>query len=187
MLYLSLLCFALLGFLVVYIIKNRWARLIFAFLFECLFFLEIMAIFTKKSHVDYPFIANIDIGAIKMMFTAFFKQTIIFIVFIILFNYFGMKLLRHCDKKLKEVKMKYITAILILLFGVNITKFGVINSFYRLSTEVFSFSEDNNIDENLKVLGINPKDYILKDEIVAEPGKNIVIIYLESLEKKFFR
>ena len=173
----------LLGFLLVYIVKNKYIRFILTVIFE--FFSYLTAIFTKATHIDYAFISNIEKSIIKIMFTVFLKQVILMILFIILCNYLIIKLWKKYKDRLEKWNIKYIYLIFLILLGINFSKFGVANSIYKTADQTVFVSENTNIDENLRALGINPKDYVLKDDITAEPGKNVVIIYLESLEKNY--
>ncbi len=182
MLYLSLFCFLLLGILVICAVKNKYFRIILAIVFEFFFFLDLTAIFTKATHIDYAFIANIEKSIITVMFTVFLKEVILMVIFIILFNYIGIKLLKKYEEKLSNIKYKYL---ILLLVVINFSKIGVVHSIYKTADQTVFTSENLNIEENLKAVGINPKDYILKDDIKAESGKNVVIIYLESLEKNY--
>lgn len=177
-----LICFLLLGFLLIVTIKNKYLRIILAIIFEFFFFLDLIAIFTKATHIDYAFIVNMEKSIITIMFTVFLKQVILMIILIILFNYTAIRLLKKHEKKLSNIKYKYL---ILLLVVINFSKAGVMRSIYKSATQIIVVSENINIDENLKALGINPKDYILKNDIKSESGKNIVIIYLESLEKNY--
>lgn len=175
----------LLGFLLIYIVKNKYIRFILTVIFEFFFFLDLTAIFTKATHIDYAFISNIEKSIIKIMFTVFLKQVILMILFIILCNYLIIKLWKKYKDRLEKWNIKYIYLIFLIVLGINFSKFGVANSIYKTADQTVFVSENTNIDENLRALGINPKDYVLKDDITAEPGKNVVIIYLESLEKNY--
>lgn len=183
MLYLSLFCFLLLGISIICAVKNKYLRIILAVILEFFFFLDLIAIFTKATHIDYAFVANIEKSIITVMFTVFLKEVILMAVLIVLFNYIGMKLLKKYENKLSNIKYKYL--ILLLLVVINFSKIGVVYSIYKTANQTIFVSENLNIDENLRAVGINPKDYILKDNVKAEPGKNVVIIYLESLEKNY--
>ena len=182
MLYLSLFCFLLLGVLIICAVRNKYLRIILTVIFEFFFFLDLTAIFTKATHIDYAFIANIEKSIITVMFTVFLKEVILMVIFIILFNYIGIKLLKKYEEKLSNIKYKYL---ILLLVVINFSKIGVVHSIYKTADQTVFTSENLNIEENLKAVGINPKDYILKDDIKAESGKNVVIIYLESLEKNY--
>lgn len=182
MLYLSLFCFLLLGILIICAVRNKYLKIILAVIFEFFFFLDLIAIFTKATHIDYAFIANIEKSIITVMFTVFLKEVILMVIFIILFNYIGIKLLKKYEEKLTNIKYKYL---ILLLVVINFSKIGVVHSIYKTADQTVFASENLDLEENLRAVGINPKDYVLKDNIKAEPGKNVVIIYLESLEKNY--
>ena len=182
MLYLSLFCFLLLGALIIFIVKNKYLRILLAIVFEFFFFLDLIAIFTKVTHINYAFIANIEKSIIKIIFTAYLKYVIFMIILIILFNYIGIKLLKRCEGKLSNIKYKYL---ILLLVVINFSKIGVMYSIYKTVNQTIFVSKNLSFKENLKDIGINPNEYILKDEIKAKSGKNVVIIYLESLEKNY--
>ena len=113
MLYISLFCFLCLGLLFSLIIKNKFFKFVFMIIFEFFFFLDLVAIITKATHIDYSFVANIEKSIISVMFTVFLKEVILMGLFIILFNIFIVKILNflpslhpfpekynfHCFKK----------------------------------------------------------------------------------------
>lgn len=184
MLYISLFCFLCLGLLFSLIIKNKFFKFVFMIIFEFFFFLDLVAIITKATHIDYSFVANIEKSIISVMLTVFLKEVILMVLFIILFNLFIIKILRVIDEKRQNNKYKYLLLIVLLII-VNFSKIGVVSSIKRTANQTI-FSEENlNIDDNLRAVGITPKEYITKDNIITKPGKNIVIIYLESLEKNY--
>ena len=46
-------------------------------------------------------------------------------------------------------------------------------------------AKDQNIHAALETLGVSPLEYVFPDEVVARPGKNLVVISLESIERGF--
>ena len=76
MLYISLFCFLCLGLLFSLIIKNKFFKFVFMIIFEFFFFLDLVAIITKATHIDYSFVANIEKSIISVMFTVFLKAEV---------------------------------------------------------------------------------------------------------------
>lgn len=182
----ELLCFFSFLYLSIMKIKYSIFRKIFGFILITFTFLDLIAILTKRHHIDFSFITNIDKDTFLFTINFFMKELII-----ILAVYLLLVLLSVLnDKKiyLRLKKSKQIFYIILLIVNV-VFSFKSKSIVYSLKS-IFDIHTETNIKsdnkkEVLSKLGIKYEDFIEKENILAEKGKNIVVIYLESLEKGF--
>lgn len=184
MLYLELFLYYFLLILIVEKIKNFYLKTtiyIFAYL---LGLIDLIAILTKNTHIDLAFTSNIDTSIITIIFLQFKKELILIISLILL----GIIFIIFFDKKIRA-KIKYKNShyylLLAILIFLNFLPNSVLNNLFFTSKQIILSSKNSNLDDILKDLKIKKEDYKSIDEISVKAGKNIVIIYIESLEYNF--
>lgn len=180
MLYFQLFIFLLLIIFLGSFIKKDFIRKFFLLITSYIFILDLMAVFSKKTHIDYAFIANIDRNIIDISLKQFKFQIILFFSTIFLFSFFIFKF----EKKFfLQIKIKLKKTITFLLFIITFLPNGIGYNFF--TTFLFDFPQKIKLPEEvLEELGIKNK-FIYGNNISAFSGKNVVFIYLESLEKGF--
>ena len=60
-----------------------------------------------------------------------------------------------------------------------------VSSFFNQTNLGFK-GKNTYVNDNLIELGLPPEEFVFPDEIKATPGKNVVVLYLESLELAYF-
>ena len=84
-----------------------------------------------------------------------------------------------------DYKAKIISSIILIMFIFNFTPTG--NAWCKIAQDLVEYVKYSQMsfDDLFKHLGAQNK-YVYDEEIKAEPGKNLVIIYCESLENGYF-
>jgi hypothetical protein len=166
-------------------IKNFFLKIFIFIIGASLGILDLLAIFTKSTHIDMAFISNIDKKSIKIAFTSFpiySFLTVLFFISLILYIIF-------LDEKVRKkinLNKKFSNIILSSLLILNLfLPSSIVRNFFTLGKTLYSSTQKKDLNSILKDLNIEPEDYKTIDKIEATPGKNIVIIYLESIEKGF--
>ncbi len=130
---------------------------------------------------DYRFYENINISDIFSVAGFFLKEGVLILLSLIcsslLIHY--LSLILRAKVRLKSI------AFLSLLVGIIIlsTSGGIINNAF--STLQLKYSGNASFAEALSLLQINDREYTYKAKIKASPGKNIIVLSLESLEKAY--
>lgn len=180
MLYLQVFIFLLLIIFLGSFIKRDLIRKIFLLITSYIFTLDLMAIFSKKTHIDYAFIANIDFSIVDISLKHFKLQITLFFLTIFLCSFLVLK----CEKKFfSHFKIKFRKTITLLLLILTFLPNGVGYTFF--TTILFDLPHKIKAPkEALDKLGIKDK-FVYGKDITATSGKNVVFIYIESLEKGF--
>ncbi|MGL5934400.1 MAG: sulfatase-like hydrolase/transferase [Cetobacterium sp.] len=163
-----------------------YLKKLFIFILGFYGLLNILSYFTKKTLVNVEIITNIlDITTIKEGFKNFLFQSLlscfVIIAFIVFVIFYEDKLSRKIKRYFENFKNKQI----VIIYGF----IAIILSkdiFLSLNQNISLIKlRDKTLQESLYNLGINPKDYVSIENIKADAGKNVVIIYLESFEKNW--
>ncbi len=181
--YLLQLLFLLVLFLVaLYYVNNKWIRLFILFLSSIFINLQIASIYLGNSFIDYKFYNHFSSDIVLSSIGFFWLETVVFIT-LILVTYF---VLSWSSTKLKSVKLinyKFALVLsLISLLALNISG-GVFRNLYDLIYLLNAPEKD--FKNSLNALGIDDATYVRPENVKAIPGKNIIVISLESLEKSF--
>lgn len=181
MLYLQGIIFLILSIYIGSFIKRGFFRKCFLILASYIFTLDLMAILSKGSHLNYEFIANIDLSIVELALKNFKLQLSLF--FMVIF-FWTFVIFKYESFLYSHLKLKFRKIITITLLAISFLPNGVGYTFF--STLIFDLMPQR-IETPEKVLadlGIEKK-FIYGKNIKATPGKNVVFIYLESLEKGF--
>src|SRR5690606_30902013 len=97
-----------------------------------------------------------------------------------LFTFIIFWLSQLAERKIKISLAIRITIMVLALVGMSF-KGGIINSIFHV-IKIIS-APDKNLFESMQALNIEAEDYIFPDQVKATPGKNLIVIVLESMER----
>lgn len=177
-------------FLISSLIRSKKWRFIFSCIASLFLALQVASLFFTQSFIGYQFYAHFNLRGITGMTSLFIPHSIgIVILFLALFffNYYSNRVTKKLNSVLK-LKIKPLYS--------SVFKIALISSFFAIIFFKGSFIEDTKSFLAIfyktdsisfkEVLHKNKMyDYITPDQIECEPGKNIVIISMESLERGF--
>jgi hypothetical protein len=145
------------------------------------FSIQIASVLFGGNLIDYKFFVhlNTDLWGLK----DFFITQIILILISFAFSAFLIYYLSHKWKSLNLIngRANFFTIpfclIILSLDG------GVFKNIYNVAT--LNLTPEKEFFQGLADLGIKPSDYTLPEDVKAKPGKNIIVISLESFESGF--
>ncbi|MGL5978210.1 MAG: LTA synthase family protein [Erysipelotrichaceae bacterium] len=182
MMIISLFAYLLFGLLVYPYIPTLVLRLILIGIYLLFFVLDLGAIYAKGTHFSLAFAANIEKKVIEMMFTSFLPMTIatvvVYVLAIVLIGRFDAWIISQSLALFDSVLLVILTVVLALQKeGVLVHVLQTIRSLLsrNKATSVSAISDDFNFS----------KPYVEKSQLVCEPGKNTIVIYLESMDQNF--
>ncbi len=162
-------------------IKNNKIRIIFHLFSSFFITLEFIAFYVSDKFIDYRFYNHINLKSLA--YTGSFVKEILLFLFLLIIIFF---LLSFLFKKIPisffKSKIKFIFVIFFLFILLSIPR-GVFNEIYGLISILRA--KEKTFNQSLEDLGINPNEYITKGDLQAKPGKNIIVLSLESLERNF--
>jgi hypothetical protein len=164
-------------------IKNNILRNILLITLECFFLLDLISIFSQNTHLNYQFLANIDFTALKVARDLFFLPIACGVVGLLLVALLTVKFSQKIFNALHGRRQG--TVLLFLLILSLFSTGGIILTARKSFTGVGISGELEGKDQILTDLHLEPTSYLKIEDIYATPGKNIVVIYLESLEQNF--
>lgn len=194
---LNMVLLILFFFIICSSIKSRILKLSLSFIFSVFTTLQISSLFFVREFIDYSYIIHFNKRDVEGMLGLFSFEIILFFLSLLFFIllYLNADLITNSivdfikkrvlliKKYLNKRVLKYIkiTTAVLALFTMSLNN-GVLDVSYSL-LKSFRVSNDSFVD-NLNKLGI--EDYVKPEHLkVAKPGKNIIIISLESFEKGF--
>lgn len=161
--------------------KKRRSLVLSSILLGIFFSLQIASVLLGGNFIDYKFFVhfNSDIFLVKDFFVS--QSISLFIILIsstTLIYYFGRK--ASCSIK---VNLKFKLFAIVFCFAIMSFEGGAFGNIYHVVK--LNLTSDKSFDKSLVDLGIKPSQYILPEDIKATPGKNIIVISLESLERGY--
>lgn len=169
--------------------KNKVSRIVISFLSALYLILQITSLYFVKKFIGYSFFVHLNTRDITSMVGIYVFPIIIITAFLILayfLFYKSNKLYFKVNKSFRiasSKSFKILAPVIILssCFYLMSSKGG---AFYR-NYELFSMLKisSSNFEDNLAKLGV--KDYVSPDKLIVEPGKNVIVISLESFESGF--
>jgi|GEM_PF-629251 len=161
--------------------KRGWLVIFLAIIMGFFVTLQFVSIKLGGDLIDYRFYEHInlkDIWSLKDFFAAeFFVFALVFLIICTLL-YFISKWLRSKTFSKWMLTLAILAGVLIM-FLPN----GALSNIYSIIN--LKTAKTASFNEALKDLGIDPLTYVTSDEITATPGKNIIVISLESLERGY--
>lgn len=177
----NLVAFFTVLFLLVISIRNEILFWFVSYVFSLLIVLQLSSLYLGGTFVDYKFIAHLNNRDIHAMKHLYLKQGL-FLTALFVVLPFAMRWLKNSVVQVKDYfKSSYRYLVITTLVIIMCLNSGVINNLYKV-VKIFS-SADSSFSASLHELAID--NYILPDEVVAERGKNIIVISLESFEKGY--
>ena len=145
---------------------------------------EFFCLYLTGKLLDYIFITNFSLKNYLLLLKEFTYEIPIFIIFFLISFY----LLNFVSKKIIKSSDKVIYSIIIFLILIIIFFSSILEPFIFISKG--SFESEKNIDNKNELLidflnknGLN--EISTFDSLIAKPGKNIIVLSLESLENSF--
>lgn len=175
----------LLSIIVTSLSKNKYTSIVIAAIFAIFISLETFSIYIGGSLIDYKFYVHANIQDVWKGKDQFLWQGVLGIFAIFMIIVFIIKMSNQLKKIASKNKKKILLSsssfiILILLFIFDGSILGNIYDIYKIQTV-----GKVDFNEALTNLGISPQDYIKPNDLKAKPGKNIIIISMESIERGF--
>lgn len=170
--------------------KSRKIRAVFAVLCSLFLLLQIVSLYATQTFIGYSFYVHLNMGGIQSMAGLFNLQLFIALlleVFFISVFYLAHPIIYHFllprFKMLKfSTSIKLLTIIFTLAAAVTVlTKSRLIEN----SKTLLSLFETNATGFQTALKNAGLKNYTLPEQLVAESGKNIIVLSLESVELDF--
>lgn len=177
----NLIAFFAALFLLVASIRNTILFWFVAYVCSLLIVLQLSSLYLGGTFVDYKFVAHLNYRDIVAMKHLYLKQGLLLTALFVVLP-FAMRWLKSRVVKAKDYfKSPYRYLVIVTSVIIMSLNSGVINNLYKV-VKIFS-SADSSFIASLDELAID--NYILPDEVMAERGKNIIVISLESFEKGY--
>lgn len=140
--------------------------------------MQIVSLYMTQQLVDYRFFAHFDLHSVLQGYEQYIGEIAVLPFLLVA----GIVLIRKLTELIRYKKVFLIFLILISFSGL-IFKNGMIYQLY----EFIKITEKHgtNFNRELSALDIPPESYISPEKVKAKPGKNIIVIVLESVEKNF--
>ena len=149
------------------------------------FTLQAAAVYANGRFIDARFLSHFSLESLWQTRNVFFIEFGLFLLTYFLFLLIVWRANAMIRKK--GLNRGWIVLVFILGGAFTFLPNGMAYSFgYYLKT-ILPAGEKVAFDDALMGLGINPDEYTHQQEIEARPGKNIIVISVESLEKGFLQ
>ena len=183
--YIYLQIVSILLFFVVFIsfCKNNIARILLIAFSGIYVSLEILSLLLTKNFIAYRFYFHIGIDSLEKYGSQFLYYIFAFMFSSLIICFLLYALVKFLDRFSLRLHVKFI-----VIVGTAI----VLCSPNGLLTEKFSAfkiltAEKKTLKAALTDLGVPPGEYVFPEELDAQPGKNIIVISVESLELGFLK
>ncbi len=182
MIALQFIALLLFGAVILSLIPNKWVAYFFSALFSFFATLQFISFYLTGNLIDYKFVEHANFADIWSVRGYYTGEIILGILAFIMIFILSLLIYRYVRKRRIS---KWITLILIIGSGlfICIPKTSIGHQLY----DVYSIktSKSTGFNNALTQLGIDPEKYITSDLITATPGKNIIVLSLESFEKGY--
>ena len=180
-LYQVTICLVFLLFISSKIKKNILRKL---FLTVASFFLtiEIAAVYMTGKFIDYRFYNHMNLNDIASQSFQFGVQIAVFSILLALMSI----LLYLTSKKMGNYTLhrnRFFIPVVLTSFILLSLPNGIFNETYKIY-EIIN-AQEKGFNQALTDVGIPPEKYFTPDQLIAEKGKNIIVISIESLEQGF--
>ncbi len=162
--------------------RNKWLRLAFLFLGTLFTILELSSVIIGDSLIDFKYYAHMNLRVIEEVGGYFLKEIIILAL---LPPALALGLWWLGGRLSDTIRSRLIPSLLVLLLtgGFMSMKGGVMANLFEIIQ--LHLAKRKAFDEALAQLGLN--GYVEKSVTQARPGKNIIVIAMESLEASFLQ
>ena len=162
-------------------VKNKILSITVSAILGILFTIQFSSVILTGNVADYRFYENFNLSDATSVSRFFGKELLYIVIAIItatvLIHVFSTRIRQSFSKKIVPLVALLAGLILLSLNG------GILNNAYN--TLKLKFAGSASFKEALQSMDIEVDDYVLKDDIKASPGKNIIVLSLESLEKGY--
>lgn len=175
---LQILLFLVLCCSLLALVKNKLIAWIGATLGAAFLTLQIVSLYMTQDLADYRLFAHFDLDSVLQGYGQYVAEMIAlpFLLFISVCILRKIAGLIRCKKVI-------VIALIIMSFSGLIFKNGMLYQVYEFTQ--ITQKHGTNFNQELSALGIPPSSYISPEKVQAKPGKNIIVIVLESVEKNF--
>jgi len=163
-------------------IKKNILRKLFSIVASFFLTIEISAVYMTEKFVDYRFYNHMNLNAISGQSFQFGVQIVVFTILFILMSilfYFASKKISDSTIRRNRFFIPVALTSFVLLSLPN----GIFNETYKIY-EILN-AQEKGFNQALIDVGIPPEKYITPGQLIAEKGKNIIVISIESLEQGF--
>lgn len=182
--------FIVLFFLLNSLIINKKARLFISFFTSLFVSSQIASLYFTQTFIGYQFYVHANLRGITGMQGLFINQiTIIALIFVLLiliyyYSVFAFKKLYEIIKNNnRRIIIKYFKiAAIVIMFFITFTNNNFTNDTKTLLT-ILAPAKTENFEQILKKHNLS--DYVTSNQIKSKPGKNIIVISMESIERAF--
>ncbi|MGB3590287.1 MAG: sulfatase-like hydrolase/transferase [Nonlabens sp.] len=166
---------------IVSLIGNQTIRLVVAIVLGLFASLQAIAIYLTGEVADYKFYEHLEMDTLLSTGDFFILQAVVGLVIIVLSILSILKLGKMLHGRW-SIFIKYpiiLVGLVFLLIPGNIFANAI------ETTQLKLFTQDTSFKESLVALDPSLKDYVLKGELTASPGNNLIFLSLESYEIGF--
>lgn len=178
---LQIIILSILFLIITSMIKNGIIRIIFVLISSIYLLIEIASIEIIGTFFDYRFYYHLNIVSFEGYGFLFEINTLLYVSLFVLIGALTHVLSGNLSKL--NVNNKYYVIISAMLISVLSLPGGVLNEKQKIY-EVLT-AKKKNFNQALVDLGVPYDEYIGPDRLVAERGKNIIVISVESLEQGY--
>lgn len=163
-------------------IKKNLLRKLFSIVASFFLTIEIAAVYMTGKFIDYRFYNHMNLNDIASQSFQFGAQVAAFSILLVLMSIlFYLTSKKISDSTLHHNRF-FIPAVLTSFILLSLSN-GVFNETYKIY-EILN-AQEKGFNQALTDVGIPPEKYITPDQLIAEKGKNIIVISIESLEQGF--
>ena len=171
-------------------IRNNKIRIFLSFIAGIFLILQITSLYFTQSFINYQFFVHFNLKGVQGISGLYIFPILIGIILLILMTW--LCYLSHflIYKKWSSILKKHISSktksiVSIFILATSLTLIFIHGKFLTDSKSLISLFQTNSstFEEVLEKNGFS--DYVTPHKIIAEKGKNIIVISLESLEKDF--
>lgn len=147
-------------------------------------FCQFTSVYITGNLIDQRVMNNLTVDALYGFGVNYRKHFLIFFITYILsipiFQYLAHKSQKLFRKLHKSFKILSIIALLSMSV---FPQQGILRSWFK-TIEGHPLNQTS-FEHSLKSLGISPEEYIFPNQLVSKPGKNIIVLSLESIERGY--
>lgn len=163
-------------------IASKIGRVIFSVLASLFILVEVFALYTTQKFLGYQFYNHINLNDLEIYAFQFVGEIVIATALAIIFTALFYKMAKMLSIS-KFKKNAYLIPVAVISLAILSSPNGIIGEVYKIYAMVTV--KKMTFNKALANLNIPPEKYVLEKDLKARPGKNIVVICIESLEQGF--
>ena len=178
---LNLLAILYIGLLIIIPIKRSLLRWAISFGLGFFLVLQMSSIYLGGTLIDYKFYVHFNLKDIIAMSEYFVAQIILLVLLLILFPVLVYWLRKKAIRTSLFTNRYYRSGMAVFLIIIMSLNGGVLNNIINVGK--IATTTDKKFELALADLGMD--DYVQPNKIIAQKGKNIIILSLESVERGY--